>query len=223
MLQKKTKLQPLKLIKTTLEKPNANKKSIILLLMLAKIFLSGIRQFHFCLAVVPPLWKELCTIPMTMPSKCTTRAILNNRLPFTSKPWENAVFLAYVVNLYRAKLSIWLTNQLQLEKEQTQRSIMCTIFSKTMELVKQMFTSMQTTVAAKTNTIMSFGTGAGVSSTGYMRAWGILLWWQVTWNLVPTGALDSWSKGCEEHLYRLCLTSLKLTISLLYAALIVAS
>ena len=107
---------------------------------------------------------------MIMPSKCTTQAILNNRDPFTSRRRENAVFLAYVVNHYRAKLIISLTNQLQLEKEQTQLSVTCMIFSKTMELVKQMFTSMQTTVAARTKTIMSFGTGAGASFTVYTRA-----------------------------------------------------
>ena len=39
-LQKKTKFQPLKLIKTTLEKPNVSEKSTILLLMLAKISLT---------------------------------------------------------------------------------------------------------------------------------------------------------------------------------------
>ena len=33
---------------------------------------------------------------MIMPSKFTTRAILNNRVPFTSKRQENAAFLAYV-------------------------------------------------------------------------------------------------------------------------------
>ena len=29
---------------------------------------------------------------MIMPSKCTTRVVLNNRVPFTSKRRENAVF-----------------------------------------------------------------------------------------------------------------------------------
>lgn len=142
VLQKETKFQPLKLMKTILEKPNVSKKSTILLLMLAEIFLRAIRQFHFSLAVAPALWMELSMIPMSMPSKCTTQAILNIQVTITSKCRKNAVFLAYVVNLYHAKLIISLTNQSQ-----------CMIFSKTIKLVKQTFTSMQTTVVAKTKTI----------------------------------------------------------------------
>ena len=57
-------------------------------------------------------------------------------------------------------------------------------------LEKQMYTSTQTTVAARTKITMCFGTGAGVSSMAYMRAYDILFWWQVTPNLAPTGALD---------------------------------
>ena len=54
-------------------------------------------------------------------------------------------------------------------KVQTRQSVTCTIFFKTTELVKQMFTFMWTTVAARTKTTMFSGTGAGVASMVSMR------------------------------------------------------
>ena len=85
------------------------------------------------------------------------------------KRQENAVYSAYAAKLYCVKLNILLMSQLQLEKVQTRQSVTCTIFFKTTELVKQMFTFMWTTVAARTKTTMFSGTGAGIASMVSMR------------------------------------------------------
>jgi len=55
VLQKKTKFQPLKLIKVILAKPNTSEKFTMLLLMLEKIFLRTIQQFPFSRKVAPAL------------------------------------------------------------------------------------------------------------------------------------------------------------------------
>ena len=98
---------------------------------------------------------------MITPRKGTTWPILNNWVPFTSKHQINVVYLAFAVNRYHGRLIISLMNQLQLEKEQILRSATFMICLKSMEPEKQMSTSTQTIVVARTKITVT-GIGAGM-------------------------------------------------------------
>lgn len=180
---------------------------------MAKIFSRVIQRFHFPPPVNLVLCKELCIIPLITPSKCTIRPILNNQVPFTSKHRENVAYLAFAVNRHPSRLIISSLNQLRLEMEQMLRSATFMVFLKSMEPEKQMFTSAQTTVVARTTITTLFGTGAGVWFMVCMKTLSILSSWRVTPNLARTGALASWTKSYGEHSYLLCLISLRPTTS----------